>query len=72
MILLLQAGLFENTIERANWHIQVHISWNNYRSRFVRMMELAVAAFGSHDEPTVVFDQFDNRFDFHILILPIS
>lgn len=43
---------------------------NSNEARFIVMLELAMAAFGSDVTPAVIFNQFDNLSDFHTCILP--
>jgi hypothetical protein len=44
LLLPLEPGLLEDTIERPNWHVQTEFSFNRDRAGLNRMPELAVTA----------------------------
>jgi len=57
MKLLLQPGLFERTVQRAWRNIQARLASNGNSTRFLGMVQLAMAAALSHDEPAIFFQK---------------
>ena len=65
LLLPLEAGALENTIQRARWHVDARLSRYGDRSRFDRMPELPVAARGPNVPPAVTLKQFDEFTELH-------
>lgn len=69
MVILFQTGLFENTVQRARWYVNVWFASNGHGSAFRLMFELAVAAFGASQVPAIIFEQPNEVSHFHARII---
>ena len=64
-ILLLTAGLFQDALQRASRYIDIGFARYRNSAAFRAMMELAMAAFLTHLEPSIALQQGDELPDFH-------
>src|SRR5215813_9014244 len=59
-LLFLQAGLFENTIDRAFWHVLTRMTTDSDASLFRRMFVLTMVALRANVEPAILLDHLDD------------
>jgi len=62
---LLEPGLLENALDRSSRHIEAQPPRDRDCTPFFRMPELAMAAAGSDEDPTIGFNDSENLVDLH-------
>src|SRR5947208_2747198 len=72
-LLFLQAGLLENAIRRALWHVFPRMTTDCDASLFRRMSVLAMVTLSTDMKPAILLDHLDNVSNFHgAMILYVS
>ena len=69
LLLPFEPGLFEDTIERPDWHVQTALSCNCDRAGLNRMLKLAVTAFGANVAPPILFEEANYLANVHVNVL---
>jgi len=70
LLLPLEPGLLEDTIERPGWHVQPAFSCYRDRAGLNRMPKLTATAFGANVMPPIVFEKVNYLADLHVNVLP--
>ena len=54
LLLPVEASLLEDTIQRANWHVQPHFPCYRNGAWLNRMMKMTVTAFRANEGPSIL------------------
>ena len=66
----LETRLFEDTIQRAFWHVDAHFTGNSDCAGLHGVAKLPMATLGAHVSPPVCFDEPYSFADFHRTTTP--
>jgi hypothetical protein len=67
-----QAGLLEDTVERARCQIVAELAWNGHPAGLGGMLELTMATPNCDKEPPVIMQQTEQGTHFHPPTLPLA